>query len=217
MMGIVHSALRRDLERARIVLGGDVDDARRGELAGHLVWLMAFLHDHHEGEDEGLYPMVRARAPQLAAILDEMHAEHAAIVAAMTGLSDVAQRWQHDASAQTAVIDGLAALCAVLHPHLEHEEREMMPLVSQAITQREWHDWDQERNVKSRGPKELAFTGHWLIDGASPEERHRVITLVPAAPRFVLLHLMGGPYKRKAASLWVGTRAADVPLIAIGA
>jgi len=140
MMGIVHSALRRDLERARIVLSGEVDDARGHELAGHLVWMMAFLHEHHEGEDVGLYPMVRARAPELAAILDEMHAEHAAIADAMTGLSGAAQRWQHDPSAQTAVSDGLAALSAVLNPHLEHEEREMMPLLSQAITQREWHD-----------------------------------------------------------------------------
>jgi len=44
-----------------------------------------------------------------------------------------------------------------------------------------------------------------------------VITEVPAVPRFVLLHFMGGPYKRKATAMWAGTAAADVPLLAIGA
>lgn len=178
---------------------------------------MGFLHEHHEGEDMGLYPMVRARAPHLASILDEMHAEHAAIVSAMTGLADAAQRLERDPAAQPSVSDALRTLSTVLDPHLEHEEREMMPLVSQAITQREWHDWDQKTNVKSRSPKALAFTGHWLIDGATPEQRHTVITEVPAVPRFVLLHFMGGPYQRRAAALWAGTPAADVPLLAISA
>jgi hypothetical protein len=60
MMGIVHSALRRDLVRVGLVLGTSqaAEPARRTALAEHLLWMMQFLHDHHAGEDDGLYPLV---------------------------------------------------------------------------------------------------------------------------------------------------------------
>ena len=60
MMGIVHDALRRDLRRTRDALAGTPPAARRGAIAAHLGWLMDFLHAHHTGEDDGLYPLVRA-------------------------------------------------------------------------------------------------------------------------------------------------------------
>ena len=53
MMGIVHSALRRDLTRTTTALtaahppGG----AQRAALSAHVIWMMDFLHGHHEGED----------------------------------------------------------------------------------------------------------------------------------------------------------------------
>ena len=36
---------------------------RRTALAEHLLWMMGFLHAHHSGEDEGLYPLVVRRNP----------------------------------------------------------------------------------------------------------------------------------------------------------
>jgi len=59
MMGIVHSALRRDLVRVRIVLADRdlLTEKRRIGVADHLGWLLHTLHLHHHGEDIGLYPM----------------------------------------------------------------------------------------------------------------------------------------------------------------
>ena len=97
MMGIVHSALRRDLERSCIVLkAGTVPDARRQALAEHLVWMMDFLHHHHEGEDSGLYPLVRSKDATLGAILDSMNSEHEAIVPAMDEVKTAARSWARD-------------------------------------------------------------------------------------------------------------------------
>jgi hypothetical protein len=72
MMRIVHAALRRDLERARnAVTGQPVPDGRqRAAIARHLTWMMRFLDAHHRSEDDGLYPVVRARRPDAAALLD---------------------------------------------------------------------------------------------------------------------------------------------------
>ena len=72
MMGIVHDALRRDLARTRAALACPVPAAQRRALAAHVGWMMDFLHEHHEGEDKGLYPMVRAINPATGALLDAM-------------------------------------------------------------------------------------------------------------------------------------------------
>jgi hypothetical protein len=218
MMGIVHSALRRDLERSRIVLtAGTVPDARRAALAEHLVWMMDFLHHHHEGEDNGLYPLVRTKDAALGEILDSMNSEHAAIVPAMDEVKMAARSWAKDPTQTPRVLAAIEALNAVLGPHLKHEEEEMMPLVQQTVSQREWQEWDQATNVGPKSSKQLAFEGHWLIDNTTAEERNTVVHQVPAVPRFFLVNFMGGPYRRRRAALWGGTAALDVPSLTLAA
>ncbi|MDX5453885.1 MAG: hemerythrin domain-containing protein, partial [Rhodococcus sp. (in: high G+C Gram-positive bacteria)] len=72
IMRIVHSALRRDLTRAAQVLrtAPAPERTQRVALADHLVWMMQFLHLHHSGEDQGLWPLVRAVNPAAEALLD---------------------------------------------------------------------------------------------------------------------------------------------------
>jgi hemerythrin-like domain-containing protein len=217
MMGIVHAAMRRDLARARIVLEDErcLTPARRAALAEHLLWLMHFLHEHHDGEDTGLYPMVRRADPSLGEALDAMDAEHVLIHPAMEALETSVREWQNDQTATPSVLEAIASLEAVLNPHLEHEEREMMPLVSRAITQRQWHAWDQAANIKSKSTMDLAYSGHWMVDGASPAVFDTVVHEVPALPRFVLLRFLGGPYRRRRTAMWEGTTAVDLPLITL--
>jgi hypothetical protein len=216
MMGIVHSALRRDLERSRIVLSaGGVSDARRVALAEHLIWMMDFLHDHHEGEDTGLYPLVRAREAALGEILDSMSSEHEAIVPAMDEVKTAAQSWAQDPTATPRILAAIRALDVVLGPHLKHEEEEMMPLVQAALSQREWQEWDQATNVGPKSNRQLAFEGHWLIDNATAEDRNTVVHLVPALPRFFLVNFMSGAYRKRRSALWDGTSAVDVPALTL--
>jgi hypothetical protein len=68
MMRIVHTALRRDLQRARVALTREPppDDRQRVAIAEQLSWLLAFLDAHHRSEDLGLYPVVRERDPDAA-------------------------------------------------------------------------------------------------------------------------------------------------------
>jgi hypothetical protein len=89
MMGVVHDALRRDIGRLQTSLAPPAipGDDRRHALARHALWMMDFLHDHHRGEDEGLWPLVTGRNPQAAGLLAAMEAEHALIVPAADRLS----------------------------------------------------------------------------------------------------------------------------------
>ena len=55
------------------------DDGQRDALAEHLTWMMDFLHAHHEGEDAGLWPLVRSLNPSAGDLLDQMEHDHAQI------------------------------------------------------------------------------------------------------------------------------------------
>jgi len=200
MMGIVHDALRRDLARTRAALRGPVPEARRRALAAHVAWMMDFLHAHHEGEDAGLYPMVRAADPGAGPVLDAMAADHAAIDSAVEALR-AAARWE----SSDAVCAAITALEDVLLPHLQREETEAMPLVSAAITHRQWHEWNQEHNIKPKSLPRLAEEGLWLMDGLDPARRAIVVAEVPWVPRTIVLHGFGPGYRRRAAARWAGT------------
>jgi hemerythrin-like domain-containing protein len=181
MMRIVHDALRRDLERARAAISGlsFPADAQRIAIAGHLGWMMDFLHRHHESEDEWLYPLVRRRDPAAGPLLDAMDADHQRIGPAITGLTEAASAYAGAPAARDGLGEALNRLADVLYPHLRREEDEMMPVVSAFLTEAEWREWDQKYNIKPLGPLELADTGLWILDGLDEADRATVTGLVP--------------------------------------
>ena len=213
MMGIVHSALRRDLVRARLVLAEPtpLTGERRTALADHVRWLMDFLHHHHTNEDDGLYPLVLEKNPAAGELLGVMNADHHRITPRILELDVAARAYRTGAAgSDAALLAALEALEADMCPHLEREEREMMPVVSQSITNGEWRAWE-DGFTKVKSMKQLADEGHWLLDNLDPGRRDFVVRLVPAVPRFILVNFLGGPYRKKSALLWGGTPAADVP------
>lgn len=207
MMRIVHTALRRDLERARATLTmiPPPDDRQRVALARHLVWMMTFLEAHHRSEDLGLYPVVRERDPGAAALLDDMATDHAAVAVAVAAVevaaSDYVEHDQHE-----PVIAALDGLLDVLTPHLQREEDEMMPVVSRVMTTAEWDVIEQAHNLAGKSTVQLGREGHWLIDEATPEDRARVLGLVPMVPRVFLLYGFGPAYRHHKRACWNARR-----------
>ncbi len=205
MMGIVHEALRRDLRRTRAVLDADAPPrAQREAVADHLVWMMQFLHSHHEGEDAGLYPAVRARNPEAGPMIDAMDAQHQSVAPAIAEVDAAARQYRVDdqdgeAKKLLAAIDDLES---VLLPHLRQEEDEMMPIVAVTLTDEELTRIEDEFFVKGKSLVELGREGHWLIDDLPPDLRGVVTSAVGAVPRFVLLHGFARSYRRRSAVRW---------------
>jgi hemerythrin-like domain-containing protein len=206
MMGIVHSALRRDLTRTGDTVSANPPpgDKQRQAIARHVVWMMDFLHRHHAGEDEGLWPLVRERDPSASALLDEMDADHARIAPQLEAVATAGKRYDSDSSSQTreALLTAIGLLRDVLDPHLQREEADAMPVVSRVLSHAQWEAFNQEHYVKPKSKKELGQEGHWLIDSIDPAGYTVVVGNVPPVPRFVLLHLFAGPYQRACAARW---------------
>jgi len=206
MMNIVHQALRRDLERATTALTGTrpPPDRQRIAIAGHLGWMMVFLRAHHESEDAGIYSVVRERRPDAAIILDRMHDDHREIARAIDSVDAAASTY---ATSDAALVRGrlvaaISELNEVLVPHLQREEADMMPIVSEVLTEGEWLAIEHEHNVKAKRASQLGKEGHWLIDDTNAEDRDKVLGLVPAVPRFVLLHGYERSYRRERDACW---------------
>lgn len=206
MMGIVHAALKRDLDRTRDVIGSasPPQGAQREALGRHVVWMMHFLHAHHTGEDVGLWPLVRERNPAAAELLDSLEADHARISPAADAVETKGAAYADStaAGARADLVAALDALVEVLVPHLDREVADAMPVVSASITNREWDAIEQEHNIKPKSTRELAMEGHWLIEGADPEDYEVVVHKVPAVLRFVLIHGFGRAYRRQARARW---------------
>jgi hypothetical protein len=216
-MGIVHSALRRDLERTRLVLSASPhpEGKRRRAIAEHVLWMMHFLHVHHTGEDDGLWPLVLAKNPAAAELLHRMDADHKRIAPAITSLEGAATAYRDDGSARESLLDALAQLSEVLLPHLEREERQMMPVVGDTLTAAEYQQVEDQYFVKPKSFLELGAEGHWLLDGLDDEGRYLIVHTVPAVPRFVLLHGFARMYRRKKALLWGEGPAAALPSLSL--
>lgn len=206
MMGIVHSALKRDLRRARDVLGAEPPPRGRQRVAlgEHVSWMLDFLHGHHSGEDLGLWPLVRDRNPGAAGLLDSMEADHARIAPAAEVAAAAAAEYAPTTTdaPRAALVSALDDLLGVLVPHLDREVAEAMPVVSASISDREWKDIEQRYFVKKKSTRELAMEGHWMIEDIDPEGYDVVVHTVPPVLRFVLVHGFGPVYRRQAKVRW---------------
>lgn len=138
MMRIVHQAIQRDLERAHAALTSVPAPPQRQQdaIARHLTWMMTFVRAHHYSEDEGLYPLVRARSARAAALLDTMRTDHEAIAASIVDVETAAEAFGYGDRGHhlDELVRSVDQLAVVLLPHLQREENETMPLVSSVIT-----------------------------------------------------------------------------------
>ena len=177
--------------------------------------MMAFLHAHHSSEDQGLWPLLLRRNPGAAALVESLEDDHAQIMPAAEAMSAAAAGYAvtTDDIPRAALSTAVDELDNVLAPHLAREVEEAMPVVSRSVTKGDWDAVEQKFNVSSKSLAQLAFEGHWLLDGIDPEGRDVVVHLVPPVPRLILVHGFGWKYRRYSAACWspvVPTRAALV-------
>src|SRR4029453_8963633 len=78
-MYAVHRVFRREFTNLPELIEAVADgDTRRAEVvAGHLEFLVVFLHPHHQGEDELVWPRLLSRgAAEISPLVHTMESQH---------------------------------------------------------------------------------------------------------------------------------------------
>ena len=165
--------------------------------------MLAFLEAHHHTEDEKLWPLVRTHNPGLGPLLDVMSQDHAAIAAQVDQLTDAAQWFGRapDAGRRAELVASIDRLTAVLWPHLDREETDLMPHVSATLSAAQWHEF--ERSAKPQfTTRVLAEYLNWFLEDLDPVRRHKVLKGMPAPIGLVSTGVFGRGYRRRAAVRW---------------
>lgn len=194
-MEIVHRVLRRE-SRLLVELVADVvpgDTARAKVIAGHFGIYRLGLHNHHEGEDELLWPPLLSRVDLGADIVLRMQAQHERVAATLSRVDAAFPVWEATAGADER--DALAAaLCehrAVLLEHLDDEEATLLPLAAEHITEQEWASLGD--HLVHNTPKLTLLTLFGaVLEDANPAERAIVLGGLPVPVR-VIWHVVGRP------------------------
>jgi hypothetical protein len=203
MNRVFHTALRRDLERAigSLTPAARPTQAQRAALAEHVNLVLDLLHHHHTGEDTGLWPLVRRRAPDLGSQLDMMEAEHASVAGAIVSTRAAARQYAatSDPSASGRLREAIVELSGVLLPHLDHEETEVMPRVMRALTEKDWSTLSRGE-IRNWGSFALMGTGLvWMADGMAQTDREVFDRQISVVFRWLVDKRYGAAYRRRTA------------------
>jgi hypothetical protein len=202
-MPMIHRVLRRELGGLpRLVETSSTDTQRRALVANHAAETLHFLHVHHEGEDELLWPVLRPRVPESAELIDRLEDAHHKVSGALSEIDPGLQAWSlsGDPAAGEVLAEQLRSLNSVLFAHLDEEESQLLPIAGANVTPEEWAKLGEHGFAAVPPKRRLAVLGAILAE-ASPEERQKFLTHVPAPAR-VMYKLFGEKqYKKEVAKL----------------
>lgn len=176
MMYVMHHAFRRDLNAFAEAAGKTPAGDRRAWRAMAKRWAtFSFaLHEHHTGEDSGLWPALMDRADDAGrATLEAMEAEHAEIdpilQACAAGFARLEEHADEDARAALAV--RLVAARELLGEHLRHEETEAIALIQALLTHEDWERIEEENFKKKIALRDVLRLVPWAAQGVPAQVR----------------------------------------------
>jgi PPOX class probable F420-dependent enzyme len=119
-------------------------------MAAMLYYIDAFPERfHHPKEDRYLFPLLRARAPDMAGVLDGLEDEHQTGAAMLRTLSAAFVRYREGGATELAPFAEALEAYAVFHwGHMRTEETKVLPAAETFLTAGDWDTVDG------------AFTGH---------------------------------------------------------
>ncbi|MFF4644468.1 hemerythrin domain-containing protein [Streptomyces sp. NPDC001389] len=201
-MVVLHRVFRREIPLlADLVAAAPPGDRRRTTvLADHLDLVLGALAEHHEGEDDLLWPKLRERAAPSAEVVARMADQHEAIAGALAAATDLSHRWRSRADRETALhlAEALRELDRHAAAHMDDEEEHLLPLMADHITPREWSEVGERGRRSVPKAKLLIFLGAILEDATEPE-RHLFLSQMPAPARVLWRTLGTRLYQRTAA------------------
>lgn len=203
MNQVIHAAVRRDVARTERALRSFPDGDRGRAVQLQRAWhnLVRELTHHHETEDANVWPFLESRGHDMA-LLSEMEEEHAAMKVALASAAEsldalVETPTSAQASSAARVVAGSAM---VINTHLDHEERDVEPLVAGLEDDAEWKA--VAKRLRPASIVDAANALAWMEDGAGERERSSLRANVPGPVVTVMTALLGRRYRREVAPTW---------------
>ena len=184
-MVLIHRVLRREFgQLPRLFRAAAGDRARSKVIGAHAREMLTFLHTHHTGEDELLFPLLRERAALDPELIDRMDAQHAQVDDAVTAIDAELPAWtaSADAAAGERMAARIEAMMPTLIEHLAEEEQEILPIVSVTLTQSEWDALGKHGMSAIPLTRRLVILGH-ITEDTNDAERRRFMKVLPAPAR----------------------------------
>ncbi len=102
--------------------------------------VLEFLHVHHSGEDELVYPLLEERCKDELPVIQRVEAQHEYLDEPMEAGRSAIAAWRSSPSSggAQAVLDALSSIVETLRPHLSDEEVYVVPLCSAWLSEEEW-------------------------------------------------------------------------------
>jgi iron-sulfur cluster repair protein YtfE (RIC family) len=187
IMMAAHDAFRRDLVKiARYCTSARLDEPipRLAVTAGWATFRRQLIQ-HHRAEDDFLLPAMRDKLSgngMALSILDDMDAEHAAVdpllAAINAALAEGGAAVDGAVPAEGELGDIVDELVRELTGHLIHEERDLLPMVGEALTDEEWAGLTV--GIRSQGSVEDAMEMvPWLLAGRSADDVAHILRQFP--------------------------------------
>jgi deazaflavin-dependent oxidoreductase (nitroreductase family) len=126
---VIHDAFRRELALVRKEVAEQGTAALGAQLRVNCLTLCQGLHNHHTGEELGIFPLLAGRRPEAVPALDRLRREHERIAE----LLDELRRVVADEGADPGlVLSEVDRLTDELESHLAYEEEQLIPLLDPA-------------------------------------------------------------------------------------
>lgn len=184
-MVLIHRVIRREFGRLPALFRSAAGDRARSKVVGaHAREMLDFLHTHHTGEDELLFPLLRERTTLDPDLMDRMDAQHAQVDDAVTAVDAELPAWTAtaDAAGGERIAARIDAMTPTLIEHLAEEEQKLLPVVSVTLTQGEWDALGKHGMRAIPLTRRLVILGH-ITEEADDAERERFLRVVPAPAR----------------------------------
>jgi len=188
-MRAIHAGLRRDAVRLQALAPQlEHGDGRPGAVPKGWSTFRQTLEVHHAAEDEDLWPVLRDHLTDAEDLhkLDLMVKEHRGLTAAIQAV---------DAALASGVGVTTAAreLGGVLGEHLDHEERQVFPLLDRHLSRGEWRRFLLTER-RRRSPRERPEYLTWVLDNASDQDTAAVLAELPRPAHLVYRRVLRPRY-----------------------
>jgi hemerythrin-like domain-containing protein len=207
-MAIIHQTFRRAYEEAaQLVRANPTPSSGRVTfLADHIDFGLTMLHHHHEGEDLILYPLLVQRVPDHATRTEQIDHEHEVVRGSIDAAQSACSKWRAAPTRDSteALAGSLDQVNQALVPHLDNEEREVVPLAAVTVTQQEWDSLAKHGIASIPANKRMIAFG-MILEPLTPKDQVYMLSNLPP-PVKVLYRLVGKrAWNRYSATLRSGT------------